>query len=166
MEDIKLEKKLKEIDMTKEEYIKHISILDFYQFVKSQKETILDTPIQDYMSNITQFIAKKVLIYGEDYKKYFEEYSAEYLKHMQDEVNETLGDIDKEIKNIVKKVNEDYVKLEKLNNDDERIEFTKLEIQKLEDKNFTQALMYTELLKIRYSIGGDLQEDMVKIFKT
>lgn len=160
-----IKEKLKKMDMTEEEYIKYIAVLDFHEFKKEQIEDIENITVEEYIENKVKYIDKKVKIYGEQYRTYFEEYSQSYMKKIENDVHDGIDDkkhneIKNKLSNIIDKVNQDYAELEKIMNVSKKIKFTENEIKTLNDDFEKKA--YLELLEIRHHINADIDINDIK----
>jgi len=162
MKDPTMKKKLEDLEMSENEYIKNIAILDFYEFLKLQDYNILDISIKEYIDNLLKYVIDKIMLYGNIYKQHIEEYSLKYLSNLQKSTNDdSLKNIKNNIQIYVNKVNEDYIKMKDLSVA-QKILYTKDAIKDLDKYH---SSMYLNLLKIRYQTNEHLDVEDIKIYK-
>lgn len=162
MKDPIMQKKLEDLGMPENEYIKNIAILDFYEFLKLQDYNVLDISIKEYIDNLLKYVIDKIMLYGTTYKQHIEKYSLMYLNNLQKKTNDnSLENIKNDVQIYVNKVNEDYFKMKDLPIE-QKITYTKNAIKDLDKYH---SSMYLNLLKIRHETNEYLNIEDIKIYK-
>jgi hypothetical protein len=160
--DEELKNKLENLEMSEDEYINNLTILDFYDFVESYGIDLISISIRQYMKDLLNHISKKVMRYGDSYEKYFKRNSEKYLRNLHSNMYDSnLSVFKNNIESQINLVNDSYLILKSAKNNKEKIAHIKSIIHGLDDKN---KRMYINLLKIKYTSDVKFKNDDIKLF--